>query len=59
METYARQWEKTLGTLLRMQRLARVTLEAAPFQSAILRGFKALPSALGWLTAKTRLPVAA
>jgi flavin-dependent dehydrogenase len=56
-ETYARQWEKTLGSLLRMQRLARVTLEAAPFQNAVLRGFKALPSTLGWLAAKTRLPV--
>ena len=57
-ETYARQWEKNLGSLLRMQRLARVTLEAAPFQNAVLRGFKALPSTLGWLAAKTRLPVA-
>ena len=58
-ETYARQWEKTLGSLLRMQRLARVTLEAAPLQNAVLRGFRAFPSTLGWLTAKTRLPVAA
>ena len=56
-EIYARNWEKTLGSLLRMQGLARVTLEVTPFQDTLLHGFRAMPSALGWLLSKTRLPI--
>lgn len=56
-ETYARNWERTLGSLLRMQRLARVALESAPFQETALRTFRALPSAFSWITSKTRLSI--
>jgi hypothetical protein len=53
--TYVRTWELTLGAMLRMQRLARVAIETAPIQEAALRGLRSLPSALGWLIAKTRV----